>query len=89
MTGPTIKLSRKVLREIAFSQAVTTALFLRAEAIRDACDPTNRFGDDGYVVAIGKGRSRTRVAVIAVNPGARKSNARHNTLINSLDAGRG
>jgi hypothetical protein len=83
------RLSRKALRDIAFSDEVMVELFKRAERIRDACDPTNRFGDDGYVVAVGKGRTRTRVAVIAVHPHARNSNAIHNTLVNNLDAGRG
>lgn len=83
------KLNRSALRKIAFSDEVTVALFKRAEAIRDGCDPTNRFGSNGYVVAVGKGRSRTRVAVIAVNLGARRDNTRNNTLVKNLDRGRG
>jgi hypothetical protein len=83
-----MKISRAALARIAKSDAVQLALFVRAEKIRDACDPDNRFGEDGYVVAVGEGRTRARVAVIAVHPHARNSNAKHLTILSNIDAGR-
>lgn len=82
-----MKISRATLARIAKSDAVQLALFVRAEKIRDACDPDNRFGEDGYVVAVGQGRTRARVAVIAVHPHARNSNRKHHTLLSNIDAG--
>lgn len=82
-----MKISRATLARIAKSDAVQLALFVRAERIRDACDPDNRFGEDGYVVAVGQGRTRARVAVIAVHPHARNSNRKNHTLLKSIDAG--
>lgn len=90
MTQPVrLKFNRKAIREIAKSDDLELELFKRADKIRDACDPENRFGDDGYVAVSSKGKNRARAAVIAVHPHARNSNAKHNTLLRALDAGRG
>jgi hypothetical protein len=83
-----VKVSRAVLARIAKSDEVAAALFVRAEKLRDACDPTNRLGEDGYVVAVGQGRTRARVAVIAVHPHAVNSNRKHHTMLKAIDAGR-
>jgi len=83
-----IKINRKALREIAKSDPIELELFKRAEKIREACDPSGHLGEDAYVAVSGKGKSRARAAVIAVTRHARYSNAKHNTLLRALDAGR-
>ena len=79
-------INRKALREVARSEAVLLNLFMRAEAVREACDPDGKYG---YVAVSSKGKNRARAAVIAAGPYARNSNALHNTLIKNLDAARG
>lgn len=83
-----MRISRATLARIAKSDEVALALFLRAEKIRDACDPDDRFGEDGYVVAVGQGRTRARVAVIAVHPHAVNSNRKYHTILSNIDKGR-
>ena len=79
-------ITRKAIREILRGEALRLELFMRAEAVREACDPD---GEYGYVAVSSIGKNRARAAVIAASPYARNSNALHNTLINNLDAARG
>jgi hypothetical protein len=83
-----LRINRTALREIANSDDVELELFKRADAIREACDPSGHLGEDAYVAVSGKGKSRSRAAVIAVTRHARYSNAKHNTLLRAMDAGR-
>jgi hypothetical protein len=88
MAQKKFKLRRAALREILKSEPVELELFRRAEAIREACDPDGHLGEDAYVAVSGTGRNRARASVIAVTAHARNSNAKHNTLIKALDAGK-
>jgi hypothetical protein len=83
------KMNRKAVREIALSDPIELELFKRADAIKEACDPDGHLGEDAYVAVSGKGKNRSRASVIAVTRYARNSNAKHNTLLRALDAGRG
>jgi len=83
------KMNRKAMREILTSGDVELELFRRADAIKEACDPDGHLGEDAYIAVSGKGKSRSRASVIAVTRYARNSNAKHNTLLRALDAGRG
>lgn len=83
-----IKLNRAALREILKSDPLKTELFRRAELIREACDPDGHLGEDAYVAVSSKGRNRARASVIAVTAHARNSNAKHNTLVRAIDAGK-
>lgn len=84
-----INISRAALRQIARSDDVELALFVIADKIKDACDPSGHLGEGAYVAVSGKGKTRSRASVIAVTAHARNSNALHNTLVHALDAGRG
>lgn len=84
-----LSLNRRAMGEILKSDPVELALFVIADKIKDACDPSGHLGPDAYIAVSGKGKSRSRASVIAVTRYARNSNALHNTLLRSLDAGRG
>lgn len=79
-----VKLNRKAIRELAKSDGVELAVFVIADAIKDACDPDGHLGEGAYVAVSGKGKNRSRAAVIAATPYARNSNAKHDTLLNAL-----
>ena len=76
-----IKLNLKGFEQLRRSPGVKADLRRRADAIAEACG-------DGFVAASGEGRTRSRAAVIAAHTRARHVNARDNTLIRNLDAGR-
>lgn len=57
----------------------------RARLVAERCGGE----DDGYFVQTSLGRSRARAVVIAGSPQAVRENAVENTLLRSLDAGRG
>ena len=63
------------------SPGVAADLRRRADAIAEACG-------DGFVAESGQGRTRARAAVIAASGRARRVNARDNTILRNLDAGR-
>ena len=63
------------------SPGVAADLRRRADAIAEACG-------DGFVAESGQGRTRARAGVIAASGRARRVNARDNTILRNLDAGR-
>lgn len=63
------------------SPGVAADLRRRADAIAEACG-------DGFVAESGQGRTRARAEVIAASGRARRVNARDNTILRNLDAGR-
>jgi hypothetical protein len=78
-----IKLNNKAFRDLRTSDAVQADLAERAQRIADAAG-------DGYEVGDGEvARNRARASVVAVTEQARADNARNNTLLRALDAGRG
>lgn len=88
MATKPFKLRRAALREILKSDPLQLELFRRAEAIREACDPDGHLGEDAYVAVSSVGRNRARASVIAVTAHARNSNAKHQTLLKAIDAGK-
>ena len=79
---PTVKLNNKAFRELRTSEAVQADLAERAKWIAGAAG-------EGFEVADGESaRNRARASVVAVTPAAREKNARENTLLHALDAGR-
>lgn len=74
-------LNFKAFSEIRTSPEVTEELQHRAEKIRAAC------GDD-YEFSDASGPSRSRFHVYTATPEAMASNAKHNTLIKNIGAGR-
>ena len=76
-----IKLNLKGFEQLRRSPGVKADLRRRADAIAEACG-------DGFVAASGEGKTRSRAAVIAASGRARRANARDNTMLRNLDAGR-
>lgn len=60
---------------------VRDALADAAQAISTACG-------DGYEAESSEGRTRSRAAVVTTNPRAIRDNARNNTLLRNIGAGR-
>lgn len=77
-------------RAVLNDPAVKAELLRRAQLIREAAiasDP-RLTGEDIDANAV-DGSTRARAGVVTVTPKARNINAKHNTLLKSLDAGRG
>lgn len=64
---------------------VVQELHRRAKLIADACGGE----DDGFHAEVTQGKTRARASVVAVTNQARRRNARDNTMLKALDAGRG
>lgn len=67
--------------DVRRSEDVERAISASAERIAAACG-------EGYDANTGDGRSRSRASVVTTNPGAIRDNARNNTLLRNIDAGR-
>lgn len=78
-----IKWNMKGWRDLRKSAQVQEDLFDRAERIRDGC------GDEGFSAWVFEGKNRARASVVAFHPHAIAKNAKHNTILNNLDRGRG
>ncbi len=76
-----IKWNLPAFEEIRRLPAVRRDLEQRAEDIADACG-------DGYVAESGEGKTRSRAAVITATPRAMRDNAKNNTIIKNVEAGR-
>lgn len=69
-------------QEIRRLPPIKADLAARAERIAGACGA-------GYEAKTGEGRTRSRAAVLTVDYEAIRDNAKNNTLLNNLGAGRG
>lgn len=77
-----IKYNRAAFNQLRTSAAAQADVAARAERIAAACG-------EGYEAAITENpRRRARAAVIAITPEAKADNARNQTLIRNLEAGR-
>ena len=76
-----VKLSNKAFRELRTSPAVRAEIMRRAEAVAAAAG-------DGFQAVESAPRNRARAAVVPVTVEAARKNARENTLLHALDAGR-
>ncbi len=74
--------SLKAFREIRRLPVVEQELFRRAEAVARACGA-------GFVAERGGGSTRARAAVFTASDEARRANARDNTILRNVGAGRG
>ncbi|PVE94994.1 hypothetical protein [Microbacterium sp. TPD7012] len=81
MAKSQIKWNLRAFRELRLEPGVIDDLGERADAIADAAGP-------GYEASTFEGKNRGRASVITANANARRDNARNQTLIRSLDAGR-
>ncbi len=81
MSKVEVKLDDKGMEELLRSPPVLADLKRRADRIAAVCG----FGYKAYAE---QGRSRARASVVAATRGARRDNARKNTLIRNMSAGR-
>lgn len=81
MSKVEIKLNSAGMEELLRSPAVMADLRARANRIA-------RSAGFGYRVYVEQGRSRARASVVAGSRRARRDNARNNTLLRALGAGR-
>ena len=81
-----VRMNNKAFYELRSSPGVVADLESRTEKIRAACG-------EGFETSSQQGakrpQGRWRTTVIAASAKAKRRNARHNTLIKALDAGRG
>lgn len=83
------KISRSAAREIMKNPAVRADLINRAKRIRDAAQGMSESGNAKYGVATWDGEVSAHAVVYTANLAAKRSNAKHNSLIRSIEAGRG
>lgn len=76
-----IKWRMKGFKELRKSREIMSDLIKRGKAIESDAGP-------GYIAAPFTGRTRGRVSVMTEDEAAREDNARNNTLIRALDAGK-
>lgn len=81
MAKPRIKWRIAGFRELRLAPGVIENLGERADRIAAAAGP-------GYEPSTFEGRNRGRASVITADFGARRDNAKNQTLLRSLDAGR-
>jgi hypothetical protein len=80
--GVTIKWNLDAFEEIRRAPSVKADLAGRAARIAAAAG-------DGYESSSAEGASRSRASVVTTTYAAIRDNAKHNTLIRAVDAGRG
>lgn len=83
------KISRSAARALMKNPAVRADLVSRAERIRAAAEALSDSGNAKYGVATWDGNVSTHAVVYTRNLAAKRSNAKHNSLIRSIEAGRG
>lgn len=64
-------------------------LLARAERIRDRAGSIGTVGQSGYEADVRPGKSRAHAMVKTSGDHGARSNAKHNSLLKSIDAGRG
>lgn len=77
----TFKMRKSAHEELRRLPKVKADLKRRADNIAAACG-------DGYVANSGEGKTRSRASVVTATGKAMRDNAKNNTLVRNLDAGR-
>ncbi len=80
--GVTIKWNVPAFEEIRRDPSVKSDLAIRADRIAEAAG-------DGYESSSTEGATRSRASVVTTTYAAIRDNAKNNTLIRAVDAGRG
>lgn len=85
MASVKVIMSNAGARAILNSPEVQSELLGRAEAIKERADS---MGSGEYAADVQPGRNRAHAMVKTTDAKSVRSNAKHNTLLKSLDAGR-
>lgn len=85
MANVKVRMNAAGARAILNSSEVQADLLRRAEAIKSRADT---IGSGKFVADVQPGRNRAHAMVKTTDARSRASNAKHNTLLKSLDAGR-
>ena len=91
MPSAKVRISPAGARAVLTSPGVAADLSARAEAIAArACASCSqdKMRNDPYTAHASKGRGRARASVVASSSHGANDNAKNNTLLKSLDAGR-
>lgn len=83
------KISRSAARALMKHPAVRADLVNRAQRIRSAAEGMSVSGQAKYGIATWDGKVSTHAVVYTRNNAAKHSNAKHNSLVRAIDAGRG
>lgn len=70
------------------SEEVRADLLARAERIRDSAGSVGTVGRSGYTADVRPGASRAHAMVKTASAHAIRSNAKHNSLLKAIDAGK-
>lgn len=81
-----VKISIRGCNELRNSQEVQQYILERAERIKSKAES---IGSGKYVADVQPGRTRAHAMVKTTDCVSMASNAKHNTLLKSMDAGRG
>ena len=85
MADVTIKMNSSGARKILNGSAVQGDLLRRAEKIKASADG---MGSGKYAADVRPGKNRAHAMVKTTDFISKKSNAKHNTLLKSMDAGK-
>ena len=86
MSRVRVKINRAGAAEVRNSPGVQADLLARAERIKAKAES---FGSGVYEADVQSGRTRAHAMVKTTDPRSMASNAKHNSLRRSIDAGRG
>lgn len=83
------KISKSAARALMKDPAVRADLINRAKRIRDAAEGMSVSGNAKYMVSTYDSDVSAHAVVFTANDAAKHSNAKHNSLVRAIDAGRG
>lgn len=86
MANVKVKINSSGARQLLNSTAVQGELLKRAEKIKARADG---MGSGKYTADVQPGKNRAHAMVKTTDFISKKSNAKHNTLLKSMDAGKG
>lgn len=83
------KVSRSAARALMKQPAVKSDLASRAQRIKNAAEGMSESGNAKYMVSTYDSAVSSHAVVYTANLAAKRSNAKHGSLVRSIEAGRG